>query len=230
MADNTKDTFPDDIPTSYYLGQELNWEAEAIPVVLFVELPFWLMVPNCTLDVEVNEYVFKVDIIDNLYELYIEEVHDSRDTRYFIGPEYFRVNPEFIKYIEEQELPSLQRKCKTILRIHSNCNTDILAAEQEEGRRSREAYFYLKAFCDAHVDVVNKVIKQYRLSTYDHFAYEASPWDIPIWLVDTGKDSVNVMLLDYARWDRKPVIGDSIEGSFQTYELISSIDLQKNHQ
>lgn len=227
MNEEAKDFSADEMPTSHYLGQELNWEAEVIPVILFVELPFWLMVPNCTLDVEVNEHTFKVDIIDNFYELYVEEILDSRATRWFIGANYSRVDPEIIKYIEEQELPSLQRKCKTILRIHSNCNTDVLAAERKEGRRSKEAYFYLRAFCDAHVDIVNKVIKQYRLSTYDHFAYEVSPWDIPIWLVDTGKDSVNVVLLNYARWDRKPVTGDSIESPLQTYELISSADLQK---
>jgi hypothetical protein len=217
----------DEIPTSYHLGQELNWEAEVIPVVLFVELPFWLMVPNCTLDVDANGYIFKVDIIDNFYELYLEEIHDSRDTRCCIVADYSHVNPEIIKYIEEQELPSLQRKCKTILRIYSNCNVDVIAAEQEEGKRSREAQAYLKAFCDAHVDIVNKVIKQYRLSTYNHFAYEVSPWDIPIWLIEPGKGSISVMLLSYAGWDQKPVTGDSPEGPFQNYELISSIDLQK---
>ncbi len=216
----------DEIPTSYYLGQELDWEAEAKPVLLFVELPFWLMVPNCTLDVEVNGHTFKVDIIDNFYELYIEEVHDSRDSCCFIGADSSRVNPEIIKIIEEQQLSSLPRKCKTIMRIHSNCNADVLAAEQQEGRRFNEAHAYLRAFCDAHLDITNKVIKQYRLSTYDHFAYEVSPWDIPVWFVETGSGSITVVLLNYTRWDQKPVTGDSLETA-QTYELISSTDLQK---
>jgi len=36
----------DEAPQSYWVGQELAWEADPIPVVLFVELPYWLMVPD----------------------------------------------------------------------------------------------------------------------------------------------------------------------------------------
>ncbi len=37
------------LPESYSLGQELDWDADPLPVTLFVELPFWLMVPSCPL-------------------------------------------------------------------------------------------------------------------------------------------------------------------------------------
>lgn len=226
MSDVMKDEAPDELPTSYYLGQELNWEAEVVPVVLFVELPFWLMVPNCSLEVEVHGHTFKVEVVDNFYELHAEEVLDSRAKCLYLGSDLSQVNPEIIKFIEENEVPALPRKCKTVLRIHSKCNGDVLEAEQEEGRRSKEAYFYFRTFCDAHIAIVNKLIKQYRLSTYDHFAYEVSPWDVQIWFVETGKGSVIVVLLNYARWDRKPGTGP-LGGALQTYELISSAGLQE---
>jgi hypothetical protein len=36
-------------PDSYYVGQELNWEAPWVDVSLRVELPFWLMMANATI-------------------------------------------------------------------------------------------------------------------------------------------------------------------------------------
>ncbi len=34
------------IPSSYFVGQEINWDAPWIEVYLWVELPFWLMTGN----------------------------------------------------------------------------------------------------------------------------------------------------------------------------------------
>jgi len=59
---------------------------------------------------------------------------------------------------------------------------DVLAAFKEEGKRKNSAYLYLKSFCETHFEIVNHLIQNYRLSTYDYFAFELSPWDVPIWL------------------------------------------------
>jgi hypothetical protein len=37
----------------YELGQSIDWDAELTSVILFVELPFWLMTPSYTFNVEV---------------------------------------------------------------------------------------------------------------------------------------------------------------------------------
>lgn len=46
---------------SYWLGQELNWEANLVPVVLFVELPYWLLVPECPIKIELHGHTFNVE-------------------------------------------------------------------------------------------------------------------------------------------------------------------------
>ena len=64
--------------------------------------------------------------------------------------------------------------------------------------------FYLAELCRAHIPVVNKLIQQYRLATYDYFAYEASPWDVSFWLIERKAKCVRIGLVPYREWDIKP--------------------------
>jgi hypothetical protein len=210
------------IPDSYWIGQELDWEAATVPVQLYVELPYWVMVSNCTQDVEVNGHKFKVDIREDFIELYGEVIVDSRFTCLYIGPPE-RPSPD-LKAIKKGKATVMSRKCKTVLRIHSDCNKDVLAASREEGGRSNPAHTYLTSFCEAHFDVVNHLIQQYRLATYDYFAYELSPWDIPIWFVKSEINTVRIVLQDYLQWDEKPAIDTG--GTKERYKLIEPSELQ----
>jgi len=213
------------IPDSYWIGEELDWQASTAPVELYVELPYWLMVPDCVQDVEVNGHEFLVDIGENFVELYAHVVLDSRSTCLYIGPPQ-GLRPDLLKAIKRSKATVMSRKCKTVLRIHSDCNKDALAASRETGRRRRAAYAYLTSFCEAHFDVVNRLIQQYRLATYDYFAYELSPWDIPMWFVKMGLgfDTVKIILQDYLTWDRKPMI---VSGKTrERYKLIDPSKLQ----
>jgi hypothetical protein len=213
------------IPDSYWIGQELDWQATTAPVELYVELPYWVMVPDCTQDVEVNGHKFKVDIREDFVELYAHVVVDSRSTCLYIGPPK-RPSPDLLKVIKKSKATVINRKCKTVLRIHSDCNKDALAASRETGRRRRAAYAYLTSFCEAHFDVVNRLIQEYRLATYDYFAYELSPWDIPMWFVKRGSgfDTVKIILQDYLTWDKKPVTVSG--GTKERYKLIDPPELQ----
>jgi len=214
------------IPDSYWIGQELDWQTSTVPVELHVELPYWLMVPDCTQNVEVNGHTFLVDIRDDYVELYFDVVGDSKSTCLYTGPPQ-EPRPDVQKAIEKSKAPTMSRKCKTVLLIHSECNKDVLAASAEKDQRKRSAYCYLQSFCEAHFDVVNRLIQQYRLSTYDYFAYELSPWDIPIWFVRSGADAVRITLQEYATWDKKPVIVDNASGGKkERYKLIDPSGLQ----
>ncbi len=82
------------------------------------------------------------------------------------------------------------------------------------------------ALCEAHFEVVNRVVQSYRLSTYDYFPYEVSPWDIPVWWVVVPAGFVRVVLFNYADWDRKPRIG-RMGGPTETYSLIEPAALQQ---
>jgi hypothetical protein len=205
VSDSCEGTSVKPVPESYWLGQELDWDAEWTPVILWVELPFWLMVSDCTIQVEVQGHPFTVDVCSGFVELFVDEVADSRRTAVYIGPDSRQLNAEVRKEIEEDQVPALERKCKTVLRIHSRCNQDVLNAVEEGERRADIALLYLKALCEAHFEVINHVVRGYRLATYDYFPYELSPWDIPIWRIATPAGFVPVVLFPYAGWDRKPM-------------------------
>jgi hypothetical protein len=214
------------IPEKYWIGQELNWEAPSIPVDLRVELPFWIMVPDCVQDVDVNGYKFNIGIKDSYVELYAGVVSDSRFTCVYFGPPR-KLDPEVENAIKESGAPVLSRKCKTVLLIHSACNKDVLAAAKQEDKRPPAAELYLRSFCAAHIEVVNRLILQYRLSTYDLFSYEVSPWDVPIWFIGSGGDALRIVLQDYGAWDEKPIIYSSMtDNKGERYKLIETIELQ----
>lgn len=213
-------------PKTYWIGQELDWQATTVPVKLHVELPYWLMVPDCVQDVEVNGHHFSVGVRDNYFELYAAAVADSKSTCVYLGPRQ-RLRPDLQKAIEKSKAPVIRRKCKTVLLIHSDCNADVLVASKEKNQRRGPAHLYLQSFCEAHLDIVNRLIQQYRLSTYDYFAYELSPWDVPIWFVIRGTDCVRIILQDYAAFDAKPMIANkSSGGAEERYKLIDPSELQ----
>lgn len=214
------------IPDSYWVGQELDWQATTVPVELHVELPYWIMVPDCTQNVEVNGHTFLVDTRDDYVESYLNVIGDSKSTCLYAGPRQ-KLRPDVQNAIEKNKAATMSRKCKTVLLIHSECNKDVLAASVDKDQRKRSAYLYLQSFCEAHLDIVNRLVQQYRLSTYDYFAYELSPWDVPIWFLKSGTDSVRIVLQKYATWDEKPMIVDNVSGGKkERYKLIDPSDLQ----
>lgn len=192
-------------PHVYGVGDAVKWDAPWEKVILWVEMPFWLMVPDCSLAVEVRQHTYRVDVVSGFSELYAEQVRDSRASCVYLGPIPARLDPTLAKELEENEIPVIARKCKTVLRIHSRCNSNVLAGrDHQDTRRLRDLRYYLTALCEAHLEIVNHVIQQYRLATYDYFPYEVSPWDVPVWLVDTKTGFVPSLLLPYAGWDEKP--------------------------
>lgn len=210
---------------SYWLGQELDWEAGLVPVVLFVELPYWLLVPECPTKIELHGHTFNVEIRGWLHKFYVQTGIEIPPLCVHIGPDLSKLDQELKEAIDEQNLPLFGQKCKTVLRIHTRCNEDVILATGEEGRRVEEAHMYLAAFCEAHIEVVNSLVQSYRLSTYDLFAYEVTPWDIPAWFVELEKGFIQVQPVQYLTWHHKPLIV-APDGAEEVHKLITSDELQ----
>jgi hypothetical protein len=109
------------------------------------------------------------------------------------------------------------------MKIASRCNEDVwtkaTTTESSGTAISRTTELYLAELCEAHIPVINKLILTYRLATYDYFAFEVAPWDVPRWLVFRDGACINAQLIPYRTWDDKPLIDSS---SFQNYEHIES--------
>jgi len=185
------------IPSSYFIGQEIKWDAPWIEVYLWVELPFWLMTGNTTVFVEVGGHDFEIAIHESYFELNVGVLSDSKENVVYRSP--WKKNDDLNEGIRNaiktrSDVPIMWRKCKTVLKIKSRCNEDVWNTTQEpddEKKRSisyRAAMngirFYLASLCRAHIPVVNRLLQGYRLATYDYFPYEVSPWDVPFWMIE----------------------------------------------
>lgn len=216
----------------YWVGQELDWEAPTTVVTLCVELPFWMMVPDCIQEVEVNGHLFTVEIKEGYVEQYAGTVTDSRSTCIYFGPpktdqtirETNVIDLLLKKLGKKHSAQIMNRKCKTVLRIRADCNKDVLTARKQGGARRRAAALFLIDFCMAHVEVINQLVQHYRLSTYDYFAYEVSPWDVPVWFIESKMTSGRLVLLDYVKWVEKPIITSG--ASHERYKLIDETQLR----
>lgn len=214
-----------EVPDEYYVGHELDWNAEVVTVKLFVELPFWLMVPNTQITIYMNGYDFKIEIVEHFHELYGTEIHDSRRTCLYIGP-IENIENSIIQEAQNQNIPILWRKCKTVLKIYTECNEDVFKIKND--KHEFAARLYLTTFCEAHIQVINKLIQNYRLATYDYFAFEVSPWAVPIWFVTKGStNAFRLSLLDYKNWDYKPIF-TNLDLTNNVYSLITPEELQQN--
>jgi len=218
------------LPLRFALGEDLNWKAPWIGVCLWVELPFWLMVDNTTFAIEVEGHEFQVAVHDNYFELHGAQITDSRHTVCYQGPlkKLDDLSAE-IKQLrkENPDTPFMWRKCKTVLKIASRCNEEVWSATRTEGKlRQSTIDLYLAELCKAHIPVLNRLIQAYRLATYDYFAFEVAPWDVPRWLVERAGRCVGSLLLPYRGWDIKPAIFKNPEAPPVPYQLIQGEDLQ----
>jgi HEPN domain-containing protein len=220
-----------DLSGSYFVGQSLDWEAEDLPITLVVELPYWLFVPDCHVEITIGEHSYAIQIMNSFSQLFVNDITDSRRSCVYIGPspERARFEPGFHELIRRGEATLTPRRCKTVLRIPSLCNQDVLDAIVDDGRRGEEAKYYLQALCAGHLPVVNRLVRQYRLATYDLFAHELSPWEVPIWFVEYGSGFSRIALIDYANWDQKPRHVSS-DGGIATHQLIGAEDFRSQLQ
>lgn len=236
------------VPEKYALGDSLNWDAPWVTVRLWTELPFWLMVNDATIPIECEGHIFPVSINNNYFELFAGVTSDSRSTVVYRGPYKNRgdLPPDTKHAMEEHpEGPYMWRKCKTYLKIESRCNEDVWnaadhgeirrsiedlqdAAKRVAIRRSNESRLYLSELCRAHISVANNLIRSYRLATYDYFAFELSPWDVPHWWVERDGQAVSSTLVGYRGWDTKPLISKFNDPSVkpEVYQLIDADSLK----
>jgi hypothetical protein len=213
-------------PQSFAIGEDINWKAPWLEVVLRVELPFWLLVNNTNLEIPVEGYKFPVSISGETFELHVGGIADSKRTVIYSGP---------IKQLEEikaaSDILSIQpnvrlvwRKCKTLLRITTRCNGDVWEKVQKAHRPSID--YYLQTLCRAHIPVINKLIQHYRLATYDFFGFEVAPWDVPNWYIERESIMKCILLVPYRGWDHRPLQLPDDAGNERFYQLVDSNALQ----
>lgn len=222
-------------PPTFVVGDQLDWSSELVLVLLTVELPFWLMMDTGTLTITSEACAFELLITDLDYEVFAYDIRDSRETCGYQGarPADFEQRPDIL------ELPAVtlqRRKQRTVVYFRSRCHRDVLDAVPPGNARRSIAMTYLESLCEAHIPVLNELVRRYRLLTYDYFAYEVSAWDVPIWHVRGGPPGhVSVPLFSYASLRERPRIyehfldreaDDATRNQYTTLTLTSSTELE----
>ncbi len=193
------------LPKSASVLDGIDCDAPLVPVLVSVELPFWLMVPDGEVEVTVEGAKFTVRIDESYVDLFAREASDSRITSCYNGP----IPPKdaLVGQAAMSGASLMFRKAKTVLTISSKCSSDALSAVADKPQRKRTANYYFVSFCSAHLPVVNHLINAYRWSTADFMVVAVTPRSVPVWRVRSGKGGcINVHLLPEATWDYKPRI------------------------
>jgi hypothetical protein len=200
-------------------GQGLDWDASRVPVKVVIELPFWLMVDDTDLQVKADGCIFGVEVRSSLGQLHLGGTYyDSWASVVYVGP---RKEPdqhsEAIRACFAEGEAVTWRKSKTVLRIRSACKGSVLEPPADGSMPvvGREKAEFLKAFVKGHLPVVNAVIRAYRAETYDYFAFEVSPYDVPVCFVEGQGTAVRVPLFAYVDWDEKPLVFESLQDVFK---------------
>jgi hypothetical protein len=143
-------------------------------------------------------------------EVFGHEVTDSRESVVHQGPldRAWTPSGKLEELLEESGAALMLRQSKTVLRLKARGHTDAFreVGEDEHPRVEAEHVAYRTSLCEAHIPVINELIQRYRLTSYDYFAYEVSPWDVPVWQLGHAGDGLTAVLLTYKRWDEKPVV------------------------
>jgi hypothetical protein len=206
-------------PKSYTIDQEIGWDSQWVEVLLRVELPFWLMTDDVVVQVEEGGHVFPVSVNGETFELHVGEISDAKRTCIYVGPHRKRgdLSPRIEALLDSRpDLNVLWRKCKTVLKITTRCKESVLNKElerhtpydrDERPGEHNAGQIFLQELCRIHLPIINKLIQGYRLATYDYFAFEVAPWDVPVWRVERNGDSIQCRLVPYRGWDHRPLVG-----------------------
>ncbi len=198
------------VPQSFTFGDGIDWSSSLREALLYVELPYWLMVPPGPVNVSWAGVTFDVDVCSAWMEVFGSRVTDSRASVVYNGP--WRPDawqpPEGIETgLAELQLQWLSRPCKTVILIKTRAHESAFRklTELDPPRATAEQQAYWASLCEAHLPVVNELIQRYRLVTYDYVPYEVSPWDVPIWYIRYADAGYRAVLVPYKEWDAKPV-------------------------
>lgn len=216
-------------PASYRLGDDLDWNAPWVEIKLQVELPFWLFVENTTLQVEVGGHEFPVSIHMEYFELYANNISDSKNSLIYQG-----------KFLKDDEMPEniqefkrlnptvhlLWRKAKSVLTITTRCNEDVWLKRTKDPSSvtPQSVILYFDELCRAHIPVLNKLVQGYRLATYDPFAFEVAPWDVPYWMIKRDSKAYSCILVPYKTWDHP--ISKRSDGQLEQLKLTNADSLR----
>ena len=196
------------IPAAVWPGMTLNWASPSREILLHAELPFWLLVADCSLRVTVMDCTLELSITGRAIEIQRGIAYqDSHSNTAIIEKAEGKPSDRAAAILGDMKQSRFTlRTTRTLISIKTNVLGDALAAIQEGGRRRVDAQMYFRSFVHAHLPFVNKTINAYRRSGADPFTVEVTEWDIPVWYIDADEKFIPISLIPYKESDGLPAM------------------------
>ena len=225
-ASSSSSPSPVEIPAAIWPGMTLNWGSPLREILLHAELPFWLLVADCSLRVTVGDCTLELSITGRAIEIQRGTAYkDSHSNTAIVVKSEEEPSDRAAAILGTKQRFTL-RTTRTLISIRTNVLEDALAAIQQSGRRSVDAQIYFRSFVHAHLPFVNKTINAYRRAGADPFTAEVTEWDIPFWYIDVDENFIPISLIPYKESDGPPAIITQ-EGEANAITFVEANDIEK---
>ena len=122
-------------PATLTFGDSINWDSELLNALLYVELPFWLMIDAGALSVTHRGVTFNLNVCPPWIEAFGKEFTDSRISEFHNGPSGptpFQPSPQVLAALDSVGATWMLRRCKTVLRLESRVHVDAVRARSDD--------------------------------------------------------------------------------------------------
>ena len=214
-------------PTSVWPGSSLDWSSPRIGVQLYVELPFWLMMPEGQFEVAHGETKLKIDVVHGCEEIQLTTTHlKNRSSTVFIVRPNELPPPAAQRRIDSSKNGCSARIHRTTLVIETFALRSALEGVIHEKPISRNhAAMYFTALGAGHLPLVNALITAYRRASYDPFVQEVTGATVPIWFLRFKDHFLRVSVYPYADLEYRCTLrtkeGKSVPVDLSTIEEVS---------
>lgn len=216
------------IPEAVWPGMTLNWGSGSREILLHAELPFWLLVTDCSVRVTVRDCTLELSITGRGIEIQrgkaYKESHSNTALIEKIDKKPSDRATAILSGIKQDGFTL--RATRTLISIKTNVLQDAVAAIQEDGRRRVDAQMYFRSFVHAHLPFVNKIINAYRRAGADPFTAEVTEWDIPVWYIDADDDFIPIPLIPYKNSD-DPLVTSTRTGETSAITFVEPNDIRE---
>jgi hypothetical protein len=185
---------------AFWPGCTLDWSSPRIAVQFYVELPFWLMMPEGQFEVSHGETKLKIEVVHGCEEIQLTTTHlKNRSSTAFIVKSCEVPPPATQRRVEQSKSGCSSRIHRTTLVIETMALRSALEGVVHEKLANRaQAEQYLAALAAGHLPFVNALITAYRRVSYDPFVQEVTEATVPIWFLRLKDHFLRVSVYAYA--------------------------------
>jgi hypothetical protein len=204
-------------------GSTLDWSSPRIAVRLYVELPFWLMMPDGTFDVKYQETKLKISVVHGCEEIQLTTTHlKSRESTAFIARPGEAI-PERVQLAVSQSKNGCSARIhRTTLVMETTVLQGVLQnLGHEKALHRSHPMMYLNAMAAGHLPLVNTLITGYRRAANDPFVQEVTEATVPIWFVRFQDHFLRVSVFPYADLEYRAV-ARTMQGAEEPADLATA--------